>query len=438
MDNNRRTVYHTLMDVETKNAYSNIAINHQIILHKPNNVPFVRELTYGVLENKMLLDYVIDALIPKDVSKLKASDLTILRMGIYQLARMDSVPEYAAVNESVVLAKKFSRGREGFINGVLRSYINEKYNIKLPDREEDEVRYLSVKYSYEPWIIRLWMESYDTDFVESLLKAGNETPSVCIRLNWLKIMKPDLVKELTSRGFEVEEGKIASNALHVKGQGLLDTAFYKDGLFSVQDEACQMVAQMLDPKQGDVVMDVCAAPGGKALSIAERMNNKGTVMASDIYKRRVEIADREAKRLGISIIQTRTWDATRVDSTMIEKADKVLCDVPCSGFGVIRRKPEIKFRKNEAEVEALPAKQLAILKASASYVKPGGVLMYCTCTINPYENERVVADFLRKTNSFKVEESKQFMPNVDGTDGFFICKMRKVKDIINHEMAGLR
>ena len=243
MDNNRRTAYHTLMDVETKNAYSNIAINHQIILHKPNNVPFVRELTYGVLENKMLLDYIIDSLIPRDVSKLKASDLTILRMGIYQLARMESVPEYAAVNESVVLAKKFSRGREGFINGVLRSYINEKYNIKLPDREDDEVRYLSIKYSYEPWIIRLWLETYDVDFVESLLAAGNETPSVCIRLNWLKIMKPDLIKELSARGFEVEEGKIASNALHVKGQGLLDTAFYKDGLFSVQDEACQMVAR---------------------------------------------------------------------------------------------------------------------------------------------------------------------------------------------------
>ena len=438
MDNNRRTVYHTLMDVETKGAYSNLAINHQIILHKPNNVPFVRELAYGVLENKMLLDYVIDALIPRDVDKLKASDLTILRMGIYQLARMDSVPEYAAVNESVVLAKKFSRGREGFINGVLRSYINEKFNIKLPDRSEDEVKYLSIKYSYEPWIIRLWLESYDVEFVEELLKAGNETPSVCIRLNWLKIMKPDLIRELTARGFEVTEGKYATNALHVKGQGLLDTAFYKNGLFSVQDEACQVVSQMLDPQQGELIMDVCAAPGGKALSIAERMNNKGTVIASDIYKRRVEIANREAERLGIGIIQTRTWDATRVDSTMVEKADRVLVDAPCSGFGVIRRKPEIKFRKNEDEIAALPAKQLAILKASASYVKPGGVLMYCTCTINPYENERVVADFLRKTDSFKVEESRQFMPNVEGTDGFFICKMRKVTNIINHEMAGLR
>ena len=170
-------------------------------------------------------------------------------MGIYQLAKMDSVPEYAAVNESVQLAKKFSKGREGFINGVLRSYITKKYTIKLPDRSEDEVKYLSIKYSYAPWIIRLWLETYDVDFVEDLLKAGNDTPSVCIRLNWLKIMKPDMIKELEGKGFEVTEGKFASNALHVKGPGLLDTSFYKDGHFSVQDEAAQMVAQMLDPSR---------------------------------------------------------------------------------------------------------------------------------------------------------------------------------------------
>lgn len=438
MDNNRRTAYHTLMDVETKNAFSNIATNHQIILHKPNNIPFVRELVYGVLENKMLLDYVIGELIPGEVDKVKKSDLTILRMGIYQLAKMDSVPEYAAVNESVQLAKKFSRGREGFINGVLRSYITKKYTIKLPDRSEDEVKFLSIKYSYAPWIIRLWLETYDVDFVEDLLKAGNETPSVCIRLNWLKIMKPDMIKELEGKGFEVTEGKFASNALHVKGQGLLDTTFYKEGHFSVQDEAAQMVAQMLDPKHGDLVMDMCAAPGGKALAIAERMNNQGLVIASDVYKRRVEIAAREAERLGINIIQTRTWDATRVDSTMIGKADSVLLDVPCSGLGVIRRKPEIKYKENEQEVELLPAKQLAILRASANYVKPGGVLMYVTCTINPYENERVVADFLRKTNQFSVEESRQFMPNIDGTDGFFICKMRKAGSLIDPEAASIR
>jgi 16S rRNA (cytosine967-C5)-methyltransferase len=429
MDANRKTAYNTLIDVETKKSYSNIALNHQIICGKPDNASFVRELVYGVLENKMLLDYVIDSLVPSGVSKIKTSDLIILRMGIYQLAKMDSVPEYAAVNESVILAKKFARGRENFINGVLRSYIRDKYKIKLPDRNEDEIKYLSVKYSYEPWIIKLWLESYDTGFVEELLKAGNESPDITIRMNWLKVMKEDLVKNLEKNGYTVKEGRHSKNALHIKGKDLLSTQFYKNGMFSVQDEASQMVAQILDPRHGETIMDVCAAPGGKTLAIAERMNNKGIVLASDIYRRKLDIINRETERLGINIVETRTWDATKVDSSMLGKADRVVVDAPCSALGVIRRKPEIKYKKETAEIQALPGKQLAILSASASYVKPGGKLMYCTCTINPYENERVISDFIRKIPSFIVEQTVQFLPNVDDTDGFYICLMKKTDDL---------
>ncbi len=431
MDVNRKTAYYVLMDVENKKSYSNLALNHHIIISKPTNEAFVRELVYGVLENKMLLDYVIDHLIPKDVEKMNTRDLTILRMGIYQLAKMNSVPEYAAVNESVVLAKRFAKGREGFINGVLRGYINEKYTIKLPDREDDEVYYLSVKYSYEPWIIRLWLENYDLDFVEELLKAGNETVDTCIRLNWLKVMKPDLIKSLEQRGFTVKEGKYSKNALYVSGGNLTAGKLYKNGLFSIQDEASQIVAQMLDPKHGDIVMDVCSGVGGKALAIAERMNNKGLVIASDIYKRKVETVMKEAQRLGVNIVQPRTWDATKVDSTMIMKADEVLVDAPCSGLGVIRRKPEIKYKQNTDAIGGLPRKQLAILTAASQYVKPGGLLMYSTCTINQYENERVVSDFLRKNKTFKSEETMQLLPNVNGTDGFFICKLRRTKNLID-------
>lgn len=430
MDANRKAAYNTLMDVESKKAYSNFAINHNIIVTKPSNPPFVRELVYGVLENKILLDYIIDMLVAKGVKSVKKQDLTLLRMGIYQLAKMNSVPEYAAVNETVNMAKRYAGGREGFINGVLHSYINEKYNIKLPERSEDETRYLSVKYSYAPWIIDLWKEIYEIDFLEELLAAGNETPDLCLRLNWLKVMKPDLVAALEERGFEVSEGKYSKNALYVKGGDVLGSKLYKNGLFSIQDEAAQMAAQILDPKAGDVVMDMCAAPGGKSLAIAERMNNNGRVIASDIYKRKVEITDREAHRLGIHIIETRTWDATRVDSGMIEKADKVIIDAPCSGLGVIRRKPEIKYKKMTDEMHNLPRKQLAILSASSNYVKKGGVLMYCTCTINPYENERVIADFTRKYPHFHTEETTQLLPNVNGTDGFFICKMRKDADLV--------
>ena len=430
MDKNRKTAYHVLMDVESKKSYSNLAMNHNIICYRPSKPAFVRELVYGVLENKLLLDYVINKLIPRDVKKVRTNDLTILRMGIYQLAKMNSVPEYAAVNESVNLAKKYSHGKEGFINGVLRSYINDKYSIKLPDRSEDEVYYLSVKYSYAPWIIRLWLESYKVDFVEELLKAGNETADTAIRLNWLKVIKKDLIRNLEKKGFTVREGEYSQNALHVTGGELTETSFYKNGLFSIQDEASQLAAQVLDPRQGDIIMDICAAPGGKTLAIAERMNNRGLIIASDIYKRKVEIIDKEARRLGVSIIQTKTWDGTKVDSSMIGKADRVIVDAPCTGLGVIRRKPEIKYKEKNAATAELPRKQLILLSVASSYVKPGGVLMYCTCTIDPYENERVVSDFLRKNPAFKAVDTKQLLPNVNGTDGFFMCKMEKDDSLI--------
>ena len=425
IDANRKTAYLTLIDVENKKAYSNLALNHKIKMNKPGNPAFVRELTYGVLENKMKLDYFIDQLVKDGIKSLKTPELVIIRMGMYQLGYMDSVPEYAAVSESVDLAKKYCKGKAGLVNGVLREYQNRKVSLHLPPRDEDEVRYLSIKYSYEPWIIETWLEYYNKDFVEAMLAAGNERPPLTVRLNWLKIMKADLVKQLEDRGFEVEDGKICQNALNVKGSGLLDTELYKRGLFTPQDESSMLVAEKLNPQHGDVVMDVCAAPGGKTTAIAERMNNTGRIIASDIYKRKLEQVDREAARLGITNIETRSWDATRVDSSMHMKADKVLVDAPCSGLGVIRRKPEIKYKEYTEEMHLLPLKQLAILSASASYVKPGGRLMYSTCTVNPAENEKVVAEFLKKEPSFRKVERTLLLPNVNGTDGFFMCLMER-------------
>ena len=430
MDANRKTAYLTLIDVETKNAYSNLALNHQIAVTRPNSPSFVRELVYGVLENKLTLDYYIDLLVKDGIKSLRSHELTILRMGIYQLGYMDSVPEYAAVNESVQLAKRYCRYKAGLVNGVLREYLNKRIQLRLPDRHEDEVRYLSVKYSYAPWIIELWLEHYDIDFLEELLAAGNETPPTTIRMNWLKVMKKDLMTKLSEKGFEVREGEVSRNAIHVKGSGLLDTELYKMGMFTPQDESSMLVAEKLDPKHGETIMDVCAAPGGKTTAIAERMNNTGRIIASDIYRRKLDLIDREAKRLGITNIETRSWDATRVDSSMLQKADRVLVDAPCSGLGVARRKPEIKYKELTQDMELLPRKQLAILSASSGYVKPGGTLVYSTCTINPEENEKVTDAFLKKNNSFKMVERIQLLPNIDGTDGFYICVMKKDVSLI--------
>ena len=425
MDKNRKTAYNALVDIESKKSYSNLALNHHIIVGKPSSPAFVRELVYGVLENKMLLDYIIDQLVPSGAAKLRISELTILRMGIYQLGYMNSVPEYAAVNESVNLAKRFTSGKKGFVNGVLRSYIREKFTIKLPDRNEDELRYLSVRYSYEPWIISLWLEQYDAEFVEELLAAGNETPEMVIRMNWLKTVKSDLMARLEKKGYKVKNGRLCQNAIIVEGPEILGNSIYEEGYYSIQDEASMLTSEKLNPQKGDFVIDVCAAPGGKTLAIAERMDNKGTILASDIYKRKLELIDREAKRLGVENITLRTWDATRVDSELIGKADRVLCDVPCSGLGVVRRKPEIKYKRYTREMELLTVKQRSILEASSKYVKMGGTIVYSTCTINKYENDRVVNDFLAKYKEFEEIERKQLFTNVDGTDGFFYCVMRR-------------
>lgn len=425
MDNNRKTAYQTLLDVESKKAYSNIALNHKIAVNKPGSPAFVRELVYGVLERKITLDYYIDQLLKDGIDSLKTPETLILRMGIYQLGYMDKVPEYAAISECVDLAKKYCKGKTGLINGVLREYQNKKIYLTLPTRDEDEVKYLSVKYSYEPWIIELWLKYYEKGFVEKLLAAGNETPPLTVRTNWLKIRKNDLKKVLLERGYEAEDGKICQNALNVKGSRILESDLYKYGLFTPQDESSMLVSEKIGVKQGDLVMDVCAAPGGKTTAIAERMNNTGKIIASDIYRRKLDIVDKEAARLGITNIETRSWDATRVDSTMVKKADKVLVDAPCSGLGVIRRKPEIKYKNFSNEMQLLPNKQLAILSASSSYVKPGGTLVYSTCTINPMENEKVVEKFLKKNRGFEKIERTLLLPNVNGTDGFFICVMKR-------------
>ena len=431
MDANRKTAYYALMDVESKKAYSNIALNHQIICGRPSSPSFVRELVYGVLEHKMLLDYIINHFVKTGTAKMKINDLIVLRMGIYQLGYMDSVPEYAAVNESVALAKKFCRGREGFINGVLRSYIRDKFSVKLPDRAEDEIEFLSIKYSCARWIVELWVDQYGAEEAEEILKASIGNPGLCIRVNTLKTGKADLANRLRDKGFEVEDSKVAHHALRVtKGSNLVNDKLHKLGLFSIQDESSIKTVEILNPQPGDVVIDVCAAPGGKTLAAAEMMSNRGNIVSTDIYLRKLSIVNKEAERLGVSIVRTWPWDATKIDSDLLEKADKVIADVPCSGLGVVRRKPEIKYKKNMNEFDSLPRKQFEILTVASKYVKKGGVLQYSTCTINKNENENIVREFLRKNKEFSIVEEKQFLPHVDGTDGFYVCKMVRSEDLL--------
>ena len=424
-DLNRKTAYQTLLEIEKNQAYSNIELNHQIGQLKPENPAFVRELVYGVLENQIYLDYILTQLIPKGLKGVKKPIKVLLRMGLYQIIFMDSVPEYAAVNETVKLARKAAPGRDGFLNGVLRGYGKKKEQMKMPNREKDLIAYLSVKYSFDPSIVALWLKQYTAEETEEILVHSNMRPPLSIRVNLCKVSEPDFVSMLKTQGFEMEKADFCDRVYFVKGSGLLETEAFAKGLFSVQDGASVLAVDTLSPEPGDVVMDLCAAPGGKTLAMAEKMENQGRILAFDVYAHKLELIQRQAERLGLEIIETREQDGTFFNPEYESLADKVLVDGPCSGLGVVRRKPEIKHRPVFEEARDLAKKQLEILENGSRYVKPGGTLLYSTCTINRIENEDVVNAFLQEHEDFECIENKQLLPGMDGMDGFFFSKLHR-------------
>ena len=424
-DLNRKTAYQTLLEIEKNQAYSNIELNHQIGQMNPENPAFVRELVYGVLENQIYLDHILKQLIPKGLKGVKKPIKVLLRMGLYQLIFMDSVPEYAAVNEIVKLSRKVAPGRDGFINGVLRGYSKRKAHLTMPDSEKDLALYLSVKYSFDPSIVKLWLSQYSAEETETLLANSNLRPPIAIRVNLTKTTEADLEAELTAQGFSLEKAVLCDRVFFVKGSGLLDTEAFANGRFSVQDAASVLAVDILDPKPGDMVMDICAAPGGKTLAMAEKMENKGRILAFDIYAHKLDLMQMQAKRLGLRIIETGQQDGTVFNEIYMELADKVLVDGPCSGLGVLRRKPEIKHRPVLGDVAELAEKQLAILENACRYVKPGGDLLYSTCTINKRENNDVSRTFLQKHPEYEMKVERQLFPGVDDADGFYICKMHR-------------
>ena len=430
MDLNRKTAYEVLLDMETNQSYSNLALNNFIEKNKPENPAFVRELVYGVLENRILLDYYLAALVASGLKKVKKQDLTILRMGVYQILAMDSVPDYAAINESVVLARKFCRGRDKFINGVLRNFQRRQAELEasLPDRSFDPAKYLSVRYSAASWLVDLWLAAYGLDKTEGLLAASNGRPMLCLRTNLLKGTREELMQRLVEAGYQVEAGTLSGRSILVtgKGTGILEHDLFREGWFSVQDEASTLTADTVNPKPGNLVVDVCAAPGGKTMAMAELMGTEGEIYAFDIYEHKLKLIQEQAARLGTGIVKTRCQDGRIALKELEGQADCVLADVPCSGLGVIRRKPEIKTKDHaEMDFAELVQRQKEILESASTYVRPGGTLVYSTCTVNPAENEEQVRMFCEAHPEFHLDFMNQLMPDRE-TDGFFISKMSRV------------
>lgn len=439
----RQVALEAIYDIENKGLYSNIGVNRFLKNSNLKDIDrgFATEIIYGVVENKYFLNYVIDSFSNIKSNKLSPYVRVILQMGIYQILFLDTVTDFAAVNESVDLAKKYYKKASGFVNGVLRNILRNQENVKYPDKNKDLVKHLSIRYSYEPWLVKNWIKNFGKEFTEELLQANNEKPVLYIRTNTLKITREDLLDKLKKEGIECEKVNLLEDAITVKNlKNIEKNKLFKEGYFQIQDLSSMLVGHIINPNKNSSVLDVCSAPGGKSTHLGMLMENTGIVVARDIFDHKLKLIDDSVKRLGLSNIKIEKQDAAVLDEDSVEKFDYVLVDAPCSGFGIIRRKPDIKY-KNKDEVEGLPKLQKEILLKSSKYVKKGGLLIYSTCTIEDKENIKIVEDFLKENSDFELEPIEnikidlenqhkgyiKLYPNIHGTDGFFISKIRKVR-----------
>lgn len=426
--NARLIAYNVLIKIFKDNAYSNLALDAALKESRLDlrDKAFASALVYGVCERLVTLDYALSAHLSKPIGKLKIQVLTILRLGAYQLLFMESVPSSAAVNESVGLSKKVGCSYAcGLINAVLRNL--DRNGFTLPD-EKDKAQFLSIKYSCPQWLVEKWLCEYGAEKAESILSCSVKSNRLTVRVNTLKTTTDSLYERFKSKGIECEKGLAADSLLF----GSLPCSIeeleeFKVGLFHVQGIPSQLCAKALGAQEGDTVFDLCAAPGGKTFTIAQSMNNKGRIRAFDLYEGRVSLIKKGASRLGLVIVEAAVGNASTFDPSLEESADCVLCDVPCSGLGIISKKPEIKF-KNPKDFESLPEIQYEILQNGSRYVKKGGRLVYSTCTLSRAENEDVCRRFEKNNPEFRAEKpfekiSKDcfatVFPSENNSDGFF-------------------
>ena len=430
MDQDRVIAFDALTSVAKSRTYSNIALNYVINRDNVKNQGFVRELVYGVIKTRKLTDFYIDQLVRKGARSVDQELLVLLEMGVYQILFMDSVPQHSACDETVEIAKQKFKGKSGFINGVLRNFIRKFDTLRQPDDIKDKTARLSIKYSAEKQIVRLFIDQYGYDTAEKMLKSSFETPPLYIHVNTCRTDSESLIAELAD--FDVRKVDIkGASVLEAQGPALIDTDAFREGKFFVQDVASVNAVAHLDPLPGEILIDVCAAPGGKSFAAACQMENKGVIHAMDYHEKRLSTILKGRDRMGFSIIDTEVHDATEPLEKYVETADKVICDVPCSGLGVIRRKPDIKYKKIEDGIDELIETQYKILEASARYVKPGGVIMYSTCTINKKENVENTERFLLEHTEFQKTDECQLLPGIEDmngledSDGFYYCIMKK-------------
>lgn len=414
--NARLLAFRMLKEICLEKKYSNLLLRKELGQVDVKDRGFVTQIVYGTLQNYRLCRYQWTPFVKKMPTEETA---VLLDMSVYQLFYMDKVPAYAIINEAVNITKKDLReGYANLVNAILHNVERAKEREVSGSKEE----VLAIKTSHPDWIVKMWIAQYGYDVAEAICYANLETKPNAVRVNTYKTVKADILKESD----EFVEGKLSEDALWYTGNQLIHSSYYEQGLLSIQDEASQMVARILDPQPKESILDVCSAPGTKSCHMAELMKNEGRIVCGDIHPHRVELIGQGASRLGLTIIEPRTMDACTLSELEGEKFDRVLCDVPCSGYGVLARKSDIKYHMVSEDMDTLIPLQKQILETSSFHVKEGGILVYSTCTLNKKENEKQVENFLKNHGEFELLEQKTIYPFEYESDGFFIAKMKKV------------
>ena len=426
--NVRELVLDILMEVNEREQYSHLVIrdvlNKYQYLEKQERA-FLTRLAEGTIEHMLEMDFIINSFSKVKVKKMKPLIRNLLRMSVYQLKYMDAIPDAAVCNEAVKLAKKRGFGQlRGFVNGVLRSIAREVSRLQYPDEKLEPVRFIEVNYSVPAWMAEQWIRDYGFEKTKQISASFFVERPITIRTNLLRIQPEELKAKLESEGVTVKEVPALSYAFEISGFDYLQSLeSFTEGLFYVQDISSMMVAEIAAPEMNSYIIDVCAAPGGKSSHLAEKMQGTGTVEARDLTEYKVSLIEENIERHGLENMNAVQMDATVFDEASVNKADVLVCDLPCSGLGVMGKKTDIRYKMTAEKQQDLVQLQRDILSTVHTYVKPGGTLVYSTCTIHRGENEGNVEWFLKTYPEFSLVSMEQMFPGETYHDGFFIAKL---------------